>query len=155
MLTKRAVLSPVDRADLAHCRHAAAAQPAQSIEQKSTQKSKKMCKFWGPFWGPFLDPKLGLRLAALLRILLMPDFEAHFWDLFWDPKLGPKIDQKTPKKNKHSEKIRPGGIQGFRKSDLQKPAKALGTHCKFNCMLLPPLLITCKELLQPALAVCM
>ena len=84
-----------------------------------------MCEFWGPFRGPFLDPKMGLRLAALLRILLKPDFEAHFGDLFWDPKLGPKIDQKNATNvSKKLGKIRPGGIQGFRKSDLQKPAEA-------------------------------
>ena len=125
MLTKSAVLSPVDRADLAHCECAAASQPAQSSGQKKHTEIQKRCKFWGPFWGPFLDPKMGLRLAALLKILLKPDFEAHFEDLFWDPKLGPKIDQKLEKKSaKNSEKLDKGGSRDSEKSDLQKPAKA-------------------------------
>ena len=88
-----------------------------------------------------MDPKMGLRLAALLRFLLKPDFEAHFRDPFWDPKLGPKIDHKTQKKNARYQlgKIRPGGSRDSGRRDLQKLAKALGTHCKSNCTLPPPL----------------
>ena len=128
----------MDRADLAHCRYAAASQPAQSTGQKKTHTEiQKMCEFWGPFRGPFLDSKMGLRLAALLRILLKPDFEVHFWGLFWDPKLGPKLDVKTQKKSaENSEKSDQGGSRDSEKV-MQKPAKTLGTHCKSNRMLPP------------------
>ena len=96
---------------------------------------------------------MGPGLAALLRILLEPEFEAPFWGLFWDPKLGPKLDLKTQKKSaENSEKSDQGGSRDSEKV-MQKPAKTFGTHCKSNCMLLPPLLVTCKELLKPALAV--
>ena len=108
-----------------------------------------MCEFWGPFWDPFLDPEIGLRLAALLRIVLKPDFEAHFGDLFWDPKLGPKIDQQTQKMSaKSSEKIRQGGVQGFRKGDLQKPAEATWNPLQVYLHASPPL----TDHLQRALA---
>ena len=99
---------------------------------------------------------MGLRLVALLRIVLKPDFEAYFGDLFWDPKLGPKIDQKLQKKSaKNSETLDKGGSRDSEKVICRSQPKLLGTHCKSTCMLLPPLLITCKELLQPVLAVCM
>lgn len=97
MLTKRAVLSPVDRADLAHCRYAAASQPAQGTGRKKRTGLQKNVNSGSPKQGPKMDPKMGPNLAALLRILLRPDFGAHFWDHFWDPKLGPKIDQKMQK----------------------------------------------------------
>ena len=124
--------------------------------RKKHTEIQKMCEFWGPFWDPFLDPEMGLRLAALLRILLKPDFEAHFGDLFWDPKLGPKIDQKPQKMSaKSSEKLDKGGSKDSEKVICRSQPKLFGTHCKSTCMLPPLLLITCKELLQPALATCM
>ena len=90
----------------------------KALAKKRTE-IQKMCKFWCPFWGPFLDPKMGPGLAALLRILLKPEFEAPFWDLFRDPKLGPKFDLKRKKVSRQLGKIRPGGVQGFRKSDAE------------------------------------
>ena len=97
----------------------------KALDKKTHTEIKKMCEFWGPFWGPFLDPEMGLRLAAVLRILVKPEFEAHFWDLFWDPKLGPKIDQKRKKASQQLGKLRPGGVQGFRKVTCRSQPKHL------------------------------
>ena len=95
---------------------------------------------------------MGLRLAALLRILLKPDFEVHCWGLFWDPKVGPKIDQKTQKQSaKNSEKN-----QTRRDPGIQKKRFAEASQSYLEPIAnLTPLLITYKDLLQPALVACM
>ena len=125
MLTRRAVLSPVDRADLAHCRYAAASQPAQSIGQKNTHRNPKNVRILGPISGSIFGPQNGPQVGCLIK----NPIEARFRGPFRGPLLGPKIGTKNRPKNAKNVsqklgKIRPGGIQGFRKSDLQKPAEA-------------------------------
>ena len=124
MLTKTAVLSPMDRADLAHCRYRAGSQPRQTLGEKRTQKSKKM-QILGPVLGSIFGPQNGPQVGCLIK----NPIEARFRGPLLGPFLGPKSGTKNRPKNaeKNSQKLRktkPEGIQGFRKNDLRKPAKA-------------------------------
>ena len=151
MLTKTAVLSPMDRADLAHCRHAAGSQPAQTTGLKNTQKSKKV-QILGPVLGSIFGPQNGPQVGCLIK----NPIEARFRGPFLVPFLGPKIGTKNRSKNaekktaKNSKKTNRKGSRDSEKNDLRKPAKA-----PWNPLNLTPLLITYKDLLQPALVACM
>ncbi len=124
MLTKRAVLSPVDRADLAHCRYAAASQPAQSTGQKTHGNPKKV-QILGPILGSIFGPQNGPQVGCLIKNPIEARFRGPFWGPFLGPKIGTKNRPKIAKKvGQKLGNLRQGGIQGCRKSDLQKPAKA-------------------------------
>ena len=124
MLTKTAVLSPMDRADLAHCRYLAASQPAQTIGQK-TRRNPKTVQILGPVLRSIFGPQNGPQVGCLIK----DPIEARFRGPFLGPFLGPEIGTKNRSKNaqnisKQFRKIKQDGIQGFRKNDLRKPAKA-------------------------------
>ena len=124
MLTKTAVLSPMDRADLAHCRYRAGSQPPQTLGEKRTQKSKKM-QIPGPILGSIFGPQNGPQVGHLIKNPIEARFRGPFLVPFLGPKIGTKNRSKNAQKNsKKFGKIKQEGIQGFRKNDLRKPAIA-------------------------------
>ena len=136
MLTKRVVLSPVDRADLATCRNAAAAQPAQSIGQK-THRNPKHVQILVLILGSIFGPQNGPRVGRLIKNPIKARIRGPFLGPFLGPKIGTKTRLKNAKKSaENSEKSDQGGSRDSEKV-MQKPAKTLGTHCKSNRMLPP------------------
>ena len=153
MLAIRAVLSPVDRADLPPCRNAAAAQPAQGIGQK-THRNPKHVQILVLILGSIFGPQNGPRVGRLIK----NPIKARIRGPFLGPFLGPKIGTRNRPKNadEFSQKLgktltrRDPGIQPKKKRSAEASQRYLDPTAS-----LTPLLITCKELLQPALVVCM
>ena len=125
----KGILSPVDRADLAHCAYAAASQPAQGTKKKPARvpkKSAKKCENGAQKWVPKMDPKVGPTFGPTKRILwklyLKPSFGYQKRTQKWDPELVPKLKffwKKKPKKlQREPEKGPTGDSQGTWKSPI-------------------------------------
>ena len=121
----------------------------KALDKKNTHRNPKNVRILGPISGSIFGPQNGPQVGCLIK----NPIEARFRGPFRGPFLGPKIGTKNrPKNAKHVSKklgkIRPGGIQGFRKMICRSQPRLLGIHCKSTCMLLPPL----TDHLQRALA---
>ena len=97
----------------------------KALDKKNTHRNPKNVRILGPISGSIFGPQNGPQVGCLIK----NPIEARFRGPFRGPFLGPKIGTKNRPKNAKNVsqklgKIRQGGIQGFRKSDLQKPAEA-------------------------------
>ena len=117
--------------------------------EKKTHGNPKNVRILGPILGSIFGPRNGPQVGGLIKNPIEARFRGPFRGPFLGPKIGTKNRPKTAKNvSQKLRKIRQGGIQGFRKGDLQKPAEAIWNPLQVYLHASPPL----TDHLQRALA---